>query len=251
VGLPAAEALGLFLASPSSSISVQLRVNRILRLVLARRTMLLIGVSHVQHTPRCWKYRHDRARKLDHREALRTVTMLGLLLYKLGRTKEDYMNDTAFRLGQFLAAADVLHAGYCADLRGGDIPPSLLGNQVLTMAQSAPVRALAIISRRWKPYDGWAKKAARKRDRSDKLVQSKDEVEVQRGWDIRNAVQHARRMRPLAAELGVSLPSCVVNDAFRAELLLGYIAGLPKTPKENSGGTDDTFDNASISGEEE
>lgn len=251
VGMPATEALELFLASPLSSISVQLRVNRILRLVLARRTTLLIGVPHVQHAPRCWKYRHDRARKLDHREALRTVTMLGLLLYKLGRTKEDYMNDTAFRLGQFLAAADVVHAGYCADLRGGDVPPSLLGNQVLTMAQSAPVRALAILSRRWKPYDGWAKKAARKRDRSDKLVQSKDEVEVQRGWDIRNAVQHARRMGPLAAELGVSLLSCAVNDAFRAELLLGYIAGLPKTPKENGGGADGTNDNANISGEEE
>ena len=45
------------------------------------------------------------------------------------------MQGTAFKLGQLLAAADIVHAGYCADVRGGAVPPALLGNQVFAMAQ--------------------------------------------------------------------------------------------------------------------
>jgi hypothetical protein len=164
----------------------------------------------------------------DRREALRTVALLGVTLHKLSREKETYMNDVAFRLGQLLAAADVVHAGYCADVRGGDLPPALLGNQVFTMAQVAPVKALAVLSRRWKPYDGWAKRVAREPKRADTLIGSKKKDEQQRGWDIRRALRHAREMRPLASELASALGDCCVNDVFRAELLLGYIAGFPK-----------------------
>ena len=147
------------------------------------------------------------------------------------------MSDIAFKLGQFIAAADVVHAGYCADVRGGDVPPSLLGNQVLTMAQSSPVKALATLCRRRKPYDGWAKKAARDRKRAEQLAVSKNADERQRGWDIRKAVRHVREMGPLADQLGVSLAGCAVNDTFRAELLLGYIAGLPKAQDEDASDT--------------
>lgn len=227
-GVPAGEALALFLDPIEESHgTANRRVRRLLKLVLTRRAALLAGISHVQHTPQCWKGRKDAMKKLDRREALRTVTMLGVLLHKLGRTKEEYMSDTAFQLGQLLAAADVVHAGYCADVRGGDVPASLLGNQVFSIAQTAPVKALAILSRRWKPYDGWAKKAARTRDRAAKLVASNEKVAQQRGWDIRVAIRHAREMGSLADELAASLKHCTVDDTFRAELLLGYIAGLP------------------------
>ena len=138
------------------------------------------------------------------------------------------MNDTAFKLGQLLAAVDVVHAGYCADVRGGDVPPSLLGNQVFTMAQTAPAKALAILCRRWKPYDGWAKKATRDRARADKLIASKVKAEEQRGWDIKIALKQAREVTTLAQDLRGALPDRTVDDSFRAELLLGYIAGLPK-----------------------
>ena len=143
--------------------------------------------------------------------------------------KEEYMNDTAFKLGQLLAAADVVHAGYCADIRGGSLPPSLLGNQVFTMAQSAPAKALAMLSRRWKPYAGWAKKVERDHNRAETLVASKNPEEQRRGWAIKQARRNAREMRPLAEELAASLADCEVDDSFRAELLLGYIAGLPKS----------------------
>jgi hypothetical protein len=142
-----------------------------------------------------------------------------------------YMNETAFKLGQLLAAADVVHAGYCADVRGGAVPPSLLGNQIFAMAQTAPTKALAMFCRRWKPYGGWAKKAAREPNRAETLIESKQKGDQQRGWDIKKALRHAREMEPLAAELAPALEGCRVDDTFLAELLLGYIAGLPKTQK--------------------
>ncbi len=231
VGLPAAEALALFFSSGAAlGLSGQRQILRILRLVLRRRGALVAGTAQAQRRG------FDAMKNFDRREALRTITMLGLLLHKLGRTKEVYMKESAFKLGQLLAAADAVHAGYCADVRGGDVPPSLLGNQVFTMAQTAPGKALATLCRRWKPYDGWAKKAGRERQRIDALVESKKPGEQQRGWAVRVALRHAREMSPLADELAASLATCVVDDTFRAELLLGYIAGLPKSSEEENSG---------------
>jgi hypothetical protein len=227
VGLPAAEALALFLAPVGEKAGpARRRVGRVFRLVLGRRAALVSGTAHT-----IWRGSRTTG-EFDIREALRTVTMLGLLLHKLGRAKEEYMSETAFKLGQLLAAADVVHAGYCADVRGGSLPPSLLGNQVFNMAQSAPEKALATLSRRWKPYEGWAQKAARDRGRAERLVASKSKDERQRGWDIRVALRHAREMKPLAGELAASFVECgVPDDMFRAELLLGYIAGLPNSQR--------------------
>jgi hypothetical protein len=239
VGLPAAEALALFLEPVDEKTrQARRRVERVLRLVLLRRAALVSGAAHA-----LWR-RPDLPGKLDLREVLRTVTMLGLLLHKLGHTKEKYMSDTAFKLGQLLAAADVVHAGYCADVRGGGMPPSLLGNQVFNMAQSSPEKALATLSRRWKPYDAWAKNVARDRDRAERMVASKTKDERERGWAIRLAVRQAREMKPLAEELAASLADLKVNDRFRAELLLGYIAGLPKSQSQESAAVDQLEDKA-------
>lgn len=235
-GLPSAEALSLFLdRTGAPGLPAWRSAERVVRLVLSRRSSLVMGTAHTM--------RRDvtELEKLDHRkalrEALRTVTVLGVLLHKLGRTKETYMNDPAFKLGQLLAAADMVHAGYCADVRAGDIPPSLLGNQVFAMAQTAPVKALATLCQRWKPYGGWANRASRDRTRVDNLVASRVKDDERRGWEIRKALRHAREVGPLAEELAVALGTRTVDDVFRAELLLGYIAGLPRarTDDENGG----------------
>lgn len=237
VGVPASETLALFLAPTGAEGGIAARrAHRFVRMVLTRRGVLLLGTAHAKARG------FESLRNFDRREALRAVTVLGLLLHKLGRMKEVYMNDTAFKLGQLLAAADVVHAGYCADVRGGNMPPSLLGNQVFTMAQSAPARALATLCRRWKPYDGWAKKAVRERGRIDALANSGKAEDRQRGWDIRRALRHAREMRPLADGLATSLANCEASDTFRAELLLGYIAGLPKAQAEDTNETSSTTD---------
>jgi len=232
-GLPAGEAFGLFLEPDRA------RVARVLRLVLARRTSLVAGTAHAM------RMGLDAAKAFDRHEVLRTVTVLGLLLHKLRggeRSQESYMNHAAFKFGQLLAAADVVHAGYCADVRGGDVPPSLLGNQVFAMAQTSPAKALDALCRRWKPYEGWAAKALRAIDakanrRRDELMrESKNRLESQRGWDITRALSVARRIRPLAEELRPVVAASDTGDAFRAELLLGYIAGLPKAGEDGQDG---------------
>jgi hypothetical protein len=241
VGLAVGDALGLFLADDPR------RVRRVLRLILNRRAGLLNNVAHARRVPMRRTARKQRANSLDEREALRTVTVLGILLYKLGRGTENYMNDSAFKLGQLLAAADAVHAGYCADVRGGAVPPSLLGNQMFAIAQTAPVKALAMLSRRWKPYNGWATKVACQRRRADTLIASKRQEDQQRGWAVKIAIRHVREMKKLCAELAEAIAGVVANDTFRAELLLGYVAGIPKAEKEES---DDYFQTTVHNGKE-
>ncbi len=141
------------------------------------------------------------------------------------------MNETAFRLGQLLSIADVVHAGYCADMRQGQVPPALLGNAVLTMAQANPAKALAALARRWKPYASWAKRASAAN--AAKLRSSEKREEIDRGWKISKAIWQHRRAAEISAALHDQLPQ-MADDVFRAELLLGYVAGLPpKTSIEN------------------
>lgn len=228
IGMPACEALALYLERTSKHGDfASKRVYRMLSLVLSWRRHLVANTAHALRKG------IDAVKDFDRREALRTVSVICILLYKLERGKVIYMNDIPFKLGQLLAAADVVHAGYCADVRGGDLPPALLGNQVLATAQSNPVKALAVLGRRWKPYDGWARRAARNVEFTDSLANSKKPDEKRRGWDIRKAVRHAREMKAIADDLAQRLPSCKVDDVFRAELLLGYIAGFPPAQEPN------------------
>jgi hypothetical protein len=71
----------------------------------------------------------------------------------------------------------------------------------------------------------------------DNLVASGNEKDRRRGWDMKKAVRHAREMKPLADTLAKALPGCSVDDAFRAKLLLGYIAGLPPAQQSDSRST--------------
>lgn len=231
-GLTASEAMLLFLDRASSSdVAKNRRVERFLRMILRRRGELCKNASHLLR-----KNKMDLVNK-QNREALRTATVIGLLLHKLNRKKEQYMSETAFKLGQLLAAADVVHAGYCIDVRAGSIPPSLLGNQMFAMAQSSPEKALALWCRRWKPYDGWARKLQHKPEKIatyESMKNSKNKSESQKGWDVIKALRNWRDMKPLAESLKESLQNCEINDSYRAELLLGYMAGLPPAAKPSS-----------------
>ncbi|MHC1781283.1 MAG: hypothetical protein AB9891_00745 [Anaerolineaceae bacterium] len=56
------------------------------------------------------------------------LPLLGLLLFKGGITKEVYMQETAYLIGQLLKISDELHALYCEIKRNGEVPPQLAGN---------------------------------------------------------------------------------------------------------------------------
>ena len=233
IGLSAGTAFSLFLNDSDAF----RRARLALLLVMDRHGPLLSGIAQALRKG------FDHVSEFDGQArsmALRSLTLLGVLLRKIGRGKETYMDETAFKLGQLLAVADTVHVGYCADRRGGDVPPVLLGNSVLTMAQSSPSRALAALGRRWKPYAAWAKSPAT-RELGRSLRGSKDPKEVARGWDIIRATSSAYRAADLTRELHGHLPMAT-SDSFRAELLLGYVTGLSKREKIEGPleGNDDT-----------
>ncbi|MCK4342699.1 MAG: hypothetical protein KAY37_13360 [Phycisphaerae bacterium] len=231
-----ADAMRLFLGDEHRA---RRTAMRLLGVFIARHGVLLAGVGHAQTRG------FDALKNFDRRAALETITVLGLLLHTLGRNKkEKYMNDTPYQLGQLLAGADVLHRGYCEHQRGGSIPTSLIGSQALAVATRRPSDALAMLLRRWRVYDGWAKKNTNysvddKFRGGQKLKSRKDREAADRQWAISNAVRVVARLRPLAEALHEKLP-VDVDDIFRAELLLGYIAG---PPKRFSADSQNTLDN--------
>ena len=101
-----------------------------MRLLIQRQETLLGGLAAARTKE--IEYLKDFDPNADlRRDALRSVTWIGVLPHHLGHysawksemsDRVPYTEDLAFRLGQFLAAADVIHVGYCADLRGGDVP---------------------------------------------------------------------------------------------------------------------------------
>ncbi|HLO75155.1 MAG TPA: hypothetical protein VK196_01705 [Magnetospirillum sp.] len=214
-GMTAAEAFTLFLDEGGSN-----RVARKgLHLLLRRQSGLLAGSIHaLRRDAPASKLKH--ALDFDRSAALRAGALAGLLLSKIGRDKEDYMSEAAFKLGQLLAVADIVHVGYCADVRKGEVPPTLLGNSVLTMAQSSPRKALALLARRWSPYWAWAKRVDMEKARREQ------------NWAILRGAAHAARAAELSRDLHGQVPERT-DDAFRAELLLGYVAGLPKRADDN------------------
>jgi hypothetical protein len=124
------------------------------------------------------------------------------------------------------------------DRRNGGIPPTLLGNAVFTMAQKDPIRALALLGRRWKPYGAWAKQPNAIRMAKPPTDAAKRE-EVDRHWAIRRALSQAHRAEELTRELHGHLPS-ETSDLFRAELLLGYVAGLPSRSEGRTDADEDS-----------
>jgi hypothetical protein len=219
IGLPAAEAFSLFLQEGDAT----RLARRFLHVALRRHHQLLEATAHAKHGA--------RVSGLDTGTALRVLTLLAVLLNVMGKRGGSWMNEAAFRLGQLLSIADVVHAGYCADVRQGRVPPALVGNAVLTMAQANPAKALAALGRRWKPYASWAKRASA--TEAAKLRDSAKPDQKDRGWKISQAIWQHRRAAEICAALHGQLPQ-TADDVFRAELLLGYVAGLPPKTKGES-----------------
>lgn len=246
VGITASDALALFLSEAGAE-----RIARAaLRTVLARQDGLLSGAAHSLRKDAARDgFKH--AREFDRLAALQTAGLLGLLLAKIEQRRETYMSDAAFRLGQLLAAADTVHVGFCMDKRGGEVPPTLLGNSVLATAQTDPERALSVLCRRWKPYGAWAKnpKILAKADSTTPKVEKegdegqpgassgkgRSEKRTRMGQALADAYWTARNVDEISRALHGALPTARdTNDRFRAELLLGYVAGLKPNKKSQN-----------------
>lgn len=89
------------------------------------------------------------------KQILLLPSILGLLLYKNGYRKGDYMNSPTFLVGRILSLVDQLHLKYCEHVRKNSIPPQLAGNSLMATALEEPNKALSVLAQRIIPYQAW------------------------------------------------------------------------------------------------
>lgn len=146
--------------------------------------------------------------------------ILGLLLFKSGKQKETFMEESAFLLGRFLRIADEIHRLYCEVVRKKDLPPELCGSAMMVSMMEAPGMTLGQLAMRSAPYVKWAR--AYHDDEKGGLVhywlQQWSKIAdplLEKGWPKR------------------------LGEEQRAQVFLGYLSSFPKEEKTD-GATADT-----------
>jgi len=135
-------------------------------------------------------------------------TLYGLLLHKKGIRKEDYMKESIFNLGRLFAVADRLHILYSQDVRHGDIPLRVIGNDQMSLALQNPQEAFVALGKRlMHPYISWAKRS------QDETTPFGKEV----GWCLWDITKHTQL-------LADAIFPEEINDTDRAKLILGYLS---------------------------
>ena len=119
------------------------------------------------------------------------------------------MKNAPFLIGRIFKLADEIHALYCKEVRGNNLPPQLVGNSLMTAAIESPIQAMSQLALRLKPYYGWAQTFRRNEDGG--LA----------GYYIYLYGQAASQL----AEYEIPAR---FNDAERAQVLLGYLAANPQ-----------------------
>lgn len=153
-------------------------------------------------------------------EIVLLLSLIGLLLYKHGDRKEKYMENTAYLVGQLLKISDELHALYCQVVRGGSIPPQLVGGSLFVTASENPTQALAQLAVRMNPYITWAKQYR------TKTVAEKGKESWRAGW-------YLGLYEDVANQLYSELINSIRFDDFeKAQFFIGYLASFPKREKE-------------------
>ena len=139
------------------------------------------------------------------------------------------MQEFAYKLGQFCAALDEIHIGYCVSERKGQIPSRLIGNQAYAAAISSPLKALEITAQRSAVYQAWANKISQKPDISDAKIKNAKFAYL---W-LR---KHCHDLHQLQSIQNLS----VFSATDKAELLLGYLAGRPIEKSKQSNGENES-----------
>lgn len=161
-------------------------------------------------------------------------TLYGLLLHKKGIRKEDYMNEDVFYLGRFFAVVDKLHIQYSLDVRNGDVPPRLIGNDHVSLALQNPLEAFVSLGRRLEhPYVSWAKRV------------KPDTIPRQAA---KNCLKDITELTGRLAE--TQIPN-EINDAGKAKLILGYLSYGAKDNESDSGSNIDLENNKKEVGKHE
>jgi len=146
--------------------------------------------------------------------------ILGLLLCKLGKNKEDFMKESAFLLGRCLRITDEIHRLYCEVVRKKDLPPELCGSSLLISMMELPVTTLSQLAMRSAPYIKWARGGGEKGDKGGLVWY----------W-LKQWEEIADRLHML------TWPKRLIPEE-RAQIFLGYLASFPKNEKPNGNKTD-------------
>ncbi len=178
--------------------------REMLSLIVARTTPLLRSVST--------ELRQGDPVGADRRFAsLRILNLIGLCLHHFDISLDQTMNEPAYLVGRLLGLADKLHIQYCRVVRGGQIPPTLIGNALLGTALDNPVSALATLADRMRIYLGWAETSTKS---GDEAKQKAIGIAHATLWQFSDVEVQLR---------GVTLAtSC--TDLMKAQMLLGYLA---------------------------
>jgi len=140
--------------------------------------------------------------------------ILGLLLFKSGKKKETFMEESAFLLGRFLRVADEIHRLYCEVVRKKDLPPELCGSSMMVSMMEAPGMTLGQLAIRSAPYVKWAR-ACHDEEKGGLVhywLQQWAEIAdplLEKGWPKR------------------------LGDEERAQVFLGYLSSFPKKEKKS------------------
>ncbi len=203
---------GIVLLSENPSLISQM-IEDLLHKCISNTKVLLLELGHNSHKdaePFVWN--RDTKKYKKHANLLPSI--LGLLLYKLGYMKGQYMENPIFLVGQIMALADTLHREYCIHERGnkddGDVegsktkglPRQMIGNAAMTVALDNPQEGLARLSERILIYQAWARTTF-----NNGLA----------GWAL-------KKFGEIAAKLeNQEIPS-QAGSAEKAQLLLGYLS---------------------------
>jgi hypothetical protein len=192
--------------------AVRALARRALALAIQNGHQLLTAIGQAQHQGRV--HAPPGASGAFAQQARTWPAALGLLLDKLGSVREAYMRDAPYLVGRLLSVADTLHHQYCAVVRDGSTPPTLVGGAMMSLALEDPTAALAQLAQRMQVYLAWAKTANGSNGRELALAR----------WALAELGELGR----LLGE-GGPLPgpgSC--DDRAKAQMLLGYLARPPK-----------------------
>ena len=150
------------------------------------------------------------------KRASSSVSLISILLWRLGVRKEKYMLDAPFNVGQFLQLSDMLHKEYSVQVRNGGnrkapLPSQLMGNEMLVIASENPVEGLNRLRERMKIYLAWANTAT--------------------GENAGIAKWILARYGEISAKIAADGLPEEYTPAEQAQVLLGYLATIPYEKK--------------------
>lgn len=209
-GCPLSSAYDLFFERGGRT---QATARQLLQMIIQRTRPLLMGIGRAGNAAD-----FDILEKYSvaaKRSALQAVAFLGIVLFKLGYIKENYMKDAGYNIGRLLSLADCLHKEYCRHVRN-EIPNQLLGNSLLQTVLDNPVRGVARLSERIAVYKAWVDRA--------------------HGEEFRLAWWAKKQMGIVSEQLSETAIPDTTNDVLKAQILLGYLAHTEsKQENDNEG----------------